>query len=199
MYLSQTRFLNGSFATFPASDRPGGGGTAAAMAAAFDAERRAGRRVRAVVLCSPNNPTGRCFDSAEAGRICAQLDAELDAGEDFVVLLDEVYVGITRAQHVSLLGAASVGLRRRMCLVLSGSKGLGAMPGARIAWVTCLDAELVRNMATCQSNLCVALALARVLAPISLARALPPAPRVSTLDRPPSLPFHFISFRFVSL
>ena len=153
LYLSQTKFLNGSFSTFPSSDRGGGDGTAAAMAAAFEVERRAGRRVRAVVICSPNNPTGRCFDVAEAGRICAQLDAELAAGEDFIVLLDEVYLGITRAQHVSLLSAASPGLRRRICLVLSGSKGLGAMPGARIAWVTCFDAELVSSMATCQSNL----------------------------------------------
>jgi aspartate/methionine/tyrosine aminotransferase len=188
------------------------------LTAAFEEQRRAGRRVRAVVLCTPNNPTGACLSVGESKALCKCLEAELVRGEDFVVLLDEVYVffvvllsvaptnffqrvlfythiaptrvaklvvsscqieqttggfrcaymhivllasypsivrylGIERAKHVSILQHATALLARRLCLVLSGSKGLGAMPGARVAWVTCMSAGMIEAMAKTQCNL----------------------------------------------
>jgi aspartate/methionine/tyrosine aminotransferase len=69
----------------------------------------------------------------------------------FIVLLDEVYIGIESKEHISLLNAALPALFWRICLVLSASKGLGAMPGARAAWVTCGDASIVLEMAKIQS------------------------------------------------
>jgi aspartate/methionine/tyrosine aminotransferase len=111
--------------------------------------------VRAVVLCFPNNPTGAVMTLAEARALAAALEAELDAeearGGGFVVLLDEVYLGIEGSAHVSLLQVASPRLARQACLVLSASKGLGAMPGARAAWVTAGDPALIGEMVKVQS------------------------------------------------
>ena len=51
----------------------------------------------------------------------------------------------------NLLQHASPRLAQRICLVLSASKGLGAMPGARAAWVTAPDPELITHMSKVQS------------------------------------------------
>ena len=87
-----------------------------ALAAAFREQRHLGRRVRALVLCTPNNPTGATLRSGEATALAAALEAELVQGAGFVVLLDEVYIGIESTRHVSLLTAASPALAvPRLC------------------------------------------------------------------------------------
>ncbi len=94
------------------------------------------RRVRSLILCYPNNPTGACLSEAQAKALCDVLERVHKRHYDqqsasFSVILDEVYVGITQTSpaHVSLFQYASEELRKRMFLVLSCSKGLGAMPG----------------------------------------------------------------------
>ena len=157
LYQLETTYFGATFAPLAAE---GAAPTPQALSAAFATHRREGRQVRAVVICAPNNPTGATLSSAEARALAAALDAEIAREEaetaafssrGFVVLLDEVYLGIETSPHVSLLHAASPALRRRICLVLSASKGLGAMPGARAAWVACADPSLVTEMMKIQS------------------------------------------------
>lgn len=151
LYLQQCRCFGGFFATVATKKTDGYALTATGIEASFINQKAEGRRIRAVVLCTPNNPTGSCFEEAEARRIAAFLESQLEAGEDFVVLCDEVYIGIEKLAHVSIMQVASPALLERCCLVLSCSKGLGAMPGARAAWVTCLNTDLVAKMAKLQT------------------------------------------------
>ena len=168
-YPSQCNYFGGTFRTVATTREAGFAMTADAIQTAFEEQRREGRRVRVLVVCSPNNPTGSCLDMAEAERIAAQLELELDRGEDFIVLLDEVYLGIERDKHVSLLHAAGPRLLARTVLMLSASKGLGAMPGLRAAWVTSENRDLVREMTKVQT---VASANASTVAQAGLKGAL---------------------------
>ena len=152
LYQQQTTFLGGKFVTFgKGRSLP----TPEALREVFRATNVGSVRVRALVLCLPNNPTGAVLDCTTAATLCRTLDSiydeyyTADTAGGFSVILDEVYVGITADSHVSLLQHASERLRRSMLLVLSCSKGLGAMPGARAAWVTC-DAAMVPELTKVQ-------------------------------------------------
>lgn len=116
-------------------------------------------RVRSVVLCFPNNPVGTTLTATEARDIAAFLDEKLAQfpASDFSVLLDEVYIGITApGAHHSVLSYASARLLRNCFLVLSVSKGLGAMPGARGGFLAAFDQavvpELVKVQMACTAN-----------------------------------------------
>ena len=151
LYQMEAAYYGATFAPMAVGDGRAAP-TPQALVEAFEQHRQAGRQVRAVILCAPNNPTGAVLSSEEAQALAAVLEAEMTTrGGQFIVLLDEVYIGIESGAHVSLLQAASPALARRICLVLSASKGLGAMPGARAAWVTCADPALVLHMAKLQS------------------------------------------------
>ena len=115
--------------------------------------------VRSVVLCFPNNPVGTTLTASEARDIAAFLDEKLAQfpAADFSVLLDEVYIGITApGAHHSVLSHASPRLLRNCFLVLSVSKGLGAMPGARGGFLAAFDQavvpELVKVQMACTAN-----------------------------------------------
>lgn len=141
-------------ATFSATEIENGRATPTpeALRRAFANHRNRGQRVRAVVLCCPNNPTGAAIASLDEARDLAEaLQEEIARGGQFIVLLDEVYLGIESNAHVSLLQVASPALAQRICLVLSASKGLGAMPGARAGFVACADRRLVSHMVKLQS------------------------------------------------
>lgn len=142
LYQLEATYFGATFGPIEMSAK-GAGPPPHVLTAAFETHRRAGRHVRAVVLCAPNNPTGAVMSRDEAEGLAAVLEAELarEGSRGFIVLLDEVYIGIESDAHVSLLQFASPSLQKRICLVLSASKGLGAMPGARAAWVTCGDGE----------------------------------------------------------
>jgi len=86
-------------------------------------------RTRAVILNSPNNPTGRVFSAAELsaiGRLCEEFDS--------LLITDEIY------EHIVFDGARHVppitlpGLRERCVLVNSLSKTF-SVTGWRVGWV----------------------------------------------------------------
>jgi aspartate/methionine/tyrosine aminotransferase len=152
LYQLEATYFGATFA--PLVTANGVAPTPRALSRAFEEHRKAGRQVRAVVLCAPNNPTGAVLTKDAARALAAVLEDEMQkelaarsTARGFIILLDEVYLGIEAQEHVSLLQVASEALARRICLVLSASKGLGAMPGARAAWVTCMDPSLVLEMA----------------------------------------------------
>lgn len=159
IYQQQTNMLRGTFTTF------GGSGlrvptpeSLRELFAATNGQPNSNQKLRVLVLCLPNNPTGAMLTVNEARELCATLDAlweewyAHDPAGGFSVVLDEVYVGITAkpAPSASLLTFASPRLRNAIFLVSSCSKGLGAMPGARAAWITAPNAGAIPELAKIQ-------------------------------------------------
>jgi aspartate aminotransferase len=95
-------------------------------------------RTRAVVVNTPNNPTGRMLTRAEVEAIAA-----VGHEHDLIVLTDEIYERIVhRGAHLSL--AAHPGLANRTVTVNGFSKAY-AMPGWRLGYVTG-PTDIVRPM-----------------------------------------------------
>jgi len=172
LYKAQTELLRGTFVTFGAgqnSSLPTSRDIKELFAATNKTNddvagcrntttttTRRQKKLRALVLVLPNNPTGAVLDANAARELCAALDEAWetwyadDPEDGFSVVLDEVYLGITAKPVVSLLHHASARLRNALFLVLSCSKGLGAMPGARAAWVTAPSPDLASQVAKVQ-------------------------------------------------
>jgi aminotransferase len=103
----------------------------AELAAAFNA------RTRAIVVNTPNNPTGKVFSRAEMEQIAA-----LCRKWDVIAVTDEIYEHILYdgAEHVSM--AALEGMRERTVTV-SGLSKTWSVTGWRIGW--CLAAPDLTN------------------------------------------------------
>jgi aspartate/methionine/tyrosine aminotransferase len=86
-------------------------------------------RTKAIILNSPNNPTGKVF-SPEELEVIAALCQEFDA----LAITDEIYEHITYdgAQHIPIMTLD--GMRNRTLLVNSMSKTF-AVTGWRVGWV----------------------------------------------------------------
>jgi aspartate/methionine/tyrosine aminotransferase len=86
-------------------------------------------RTKAIILNSPNNPTGKVFSRAEL-----ELIAALCHEFDTLAITDEIYEHITYddAQHVPIM--TFEGMRHRTVLVNSMSKTF-AVTGWRVGWV----------------------------------------------------------------
>ncbi|MBP3774439.1 MAG: pyridoxal phosphate-dependent aminotransferase [Bacteroidaceae bacterium] len=86
-------------------------------------------RTRALILCSPSNPTGAVYSSAEL----AALAEVLKRHEDIVVISDEIY------EHINYVGShASIaqipGMKERTVIINGVSKAY-AMTGWRIGFI----------------------------------------------------------------
>lgn len=85
-------------------------------------------RTRAIVVNTPNNPTGRVFDRFELEAI-----ASVCRDHDLLAVTDEIYEHILyEGQHVPL--ATLEGMRERTVLVSSASKTF-SVTGWRVGWV----------------------------------------------------------------
>jgi aminotransferase len=87
-----------------------------------------GNRTKAIVINTPNNPTGKVFTRAELGHIAA-----LCRKWDVIAVTDEIYEHIVYdgAEHVSLAGLE--GMRERTVTISGLSKTYG-VTGWRIGW-----------------------------------------------------------------
>ena len=86
-------------------------------------------RTRAIIINTPNNPTGRVFTRAEL-----QLIADLCLQHDVIVIADEVYEHLLfdNARHIPI--ASLPGMFERTVTVGSAGKTFG-MTGWKIGWV----------------------------------------------------------------
>jgi aminotransferase len=96
-------------------------------------------RTKAIIVNSPNNPTGRVFDRAELSAI-AELAREFDA----LVITDEIYEHILYDGTVHHPMATLPDMRERTILVNSMSK-TWAVTGWRVGWVLA-PADLADNI-----------------------------------------------------
>lgn len=95
---------------------------AAELAAAFS------ERTRLVIVNTPHNPTGKCFEEAELSHIGA-----LAARSGAVVLSDEVYEHLVYAGARHLPTASVPGLAERTLTVSSGGKTF-SFTGWKVGW-----------------------------------------------------------------
>ncbi len=101
-------------------------------------------RTRAIVITSPNNPTGVTLTETELERI-----AELAIANDLWVISDEVYSDIVfEGNHTSI--ASLPGMAERTVTVSSLSKS-HAMTGWRVGWAVG-PAELIKHIGELQIN-----------------------------------------------
>ncbi|MDE2482474.1 MAG: pyridoxal phosphate-dependent aminotransferase [bacterium] len=98
---------------------------------AIDAERiiaAIGERTRAIVICSPNNPTGRVIRRAEAEKLVRALEAR--GGEPIWLIHDEIY----REQTFTADEAYLADLYPYTVVTNSVSKS-NALTGLRLGWI----------------------------------------------------------------
>lgn len=95
-------------------------------------------RTKAIMLCSPNNPTGTMLNEKELTELAIFIEKH-----DLLVLSDEIYAELAYDEsYVSF--AAIEGMRHRTLLINGFSKGF-AMTGWRLGFV-CANEELTAAM-----------------------------------------------------
>ncbi len=108
-----------------------------------------GSRTRAILVCSPNNPTGTVYTQEEM-----EMLADIARKHNLYLISDEVYREFVfdKMKHTSALAVAL----ERTILVDSISKRMSAC-GARIGFVACKDKEMISLLIRfAQSRLCPA-------------------------------------------
>ncbi|MED4589690.1 aminotransferase [Priestia flexa] len=96
------------------------------------------KQTKALVLCSPNNPTGSSLTKAELEAI-----ADIVIKYDLLVITDEIYAELTYDEPFTSI--ASIGAMRDRTIIVSGfSKGF-AMTGWRLGYI-CAPVDLLQAM-----------------------------------------------------
>lgn len=103
-------------------------------------------RTKAVIICSPNNPTGTVFDEKSLRAL-----ADLAVKYDFFVIADEVYEKLVYgdAKHFSI-GSVSPEMRERTITVNSFSKTY-AMTGWRIGYAAARE-DVIKSIVKIMSQ-----------------------------------------------
>jgi len=104
---------------------------------AAEIESKLTARTRAIMICSPNNPTGTVYGDEELERVAA-----ICRDRDLYLISDEVYREFTYdgLKHRSALTLP--GLEQRVVLTDSLSKRV-SMCGARVGWIASKNRELL--------------------------------------------------------
>lgn len=104
------------------------------------------KHTKLLILCSPNNPTGSVYTREEL----AALVEVLKNHPNVFVISDEIYSALVYEQpHGSLTTFAD--LTDRLILINGVSKTY-AMPGYRIGWMACHNAEVIKACSTLQGQ-----------------------------------------------
>jgi aspartate aminotransferase len=98
---------------------------------AIDAERiiaAIGERTRAIVICSPNNPTGRVLTRDQAERLVSALEAR--GGDPIWIIHDEIY-----REQTFVDNEAYVAERYPYTIVTNSVSKSNALTGLRLGWI----------------------------------------------------------------
>ncbi|KPC98042.1 Aspartate aminotransferase [Geobacillus sp. BCO2] len=101
-------------------------------------ERAITERSKAVIICSPNNPTGTVLGRKELEAI-----ARVAHEHDLLVIADEIYAELTYEGEYTSMAAVSA-MRERTILISGFSKGF-AMTGWRLGFAAAPD-EILQAM-----------------------------------------------------
>lgn len=98
---------------------------------AFDAERivaALSERTRAIVICSPNNPTGRVIDRTQADALVSALERR--GGDPVWLIHDEIYREQTFVENEAYLAE-----RYPHTIVTNSVSKSNALTGLRLGWI----------------------------------------------------------------
>ncbi|WP_338449260.1 aminotransferase [Niallia oryzisoli] len=95
-------------------------------------------KTKAIMLCSPNNPTGSMLNKKELEELAAMVEKH-----DLLVIADEIYAELVYDEEYTSLPAIP-GMRDRTILISGFSKGF-AMTGWRLGFV-CAPSEITGAM-----------------------------------------------------
>ena len=87
-----------------------------------------GERTRAIVICSPNNPTGRVLNNAEAQKLVHALESR--SGEPIWLIHDEIYREQSFVENEAFLGE-----RYPQTIVTNSVSKSNALTGLRLGWI----------------------------------------------------------------
>jgi hypothetical protein len=124
----------------------------------------ADRRVRAVVVVSPNNPTGSCLRAGELEALNA-----LCRRRGLALLVDEVFSDYAGASGVDA-GATTAGNHGALTFVLSGLSKVAGLPQMKLGWIAVSGPERLRQRASAALEL-IADSYLSVSTPVQLAAA----------------------------
>lgn len=109
--------------------------------------RAVGPRTRAIIVNSPNNPTGAVYP-----RQTFEALAQLACDNDFYIVADEAYRDFVYPPHEPFTAWSLTELRERLIVVRSFSK-TAAMTGFRVGYIAA-PGDLARALERLQSHLC---------------------------------------------
>jgi aspartate aminotransferase len=140
-YADQARLAGATPVLVPCAEADGFMPTVAALRAAIT------DKTKALILCSPNNPTGSTFDEAALREI-----AELLLSKSIWVIVDEIYAELYygAGSHAPSLLSVAPELSEQTVIVDGVSKSY-AMTGFRVGWLIA-PRELARACETLQSQ-----------------------------------------------
>jgi aminotransferase len=95
-------------------------------------------KTKAILICSPNNPTGTMLNKSELEELSAIADKH-----DLLIIADEIYAELVYDEEYTSMAAIN-GMRERTILINGFSKGF-AMTGWRLGFV-CAPEEITNAM-----------------------------------------------------
>ena len=138
-YAAQANLTGARCHFVPAPAGEGGICDPARLAAAVRAARLAGRRIGAVIVTLPDNPTGRLASPESVRALCQVADQH-----DLVIISDEIYRDLIHDPAAAILSPAVVAPHRSV-VTTSLSKNL-ALGGWRIGVARMADGPLGRSL-----------------------------------------------------
>lgn len=105
-------------------------------------------KTKAIVLNSPNNPTGTVYSKKDLETI-----AKFAEENDLIIISDEIYEKLIygKEEHISIASLNEDAFKRT--IVINGFSKAYAMTGWRIGYAACYNEELVKVMNNIQSHI----------------------------------------------
>lgn len=141
-YAEQVRMAGGRPVAVPCDPEDGFHPKAARV------EERVGPRTKAIVVNSPNNPTGAVYTEAELRAL-----VEIARRHDLWLISDEIYERLTYdgTRHLSPASFGEDAFRRTV--VINGVSKAFSMTGWRIGYAAAADRDLTRTMIALQTQI----------------------------------------------
>lgn len=105
--------------------------------AIIDTAKGEARNIKAVFLCSPNNPTGGAIDEADIKRICTELEGHA------AVILDEAYIEFAAVSNPNIRSATEYMHEHGNLIILRTLSKTYSLAGGRIGALICHDTSFI--------------------------------------------------------
>jgi len=139
-YPEMVKFAEGRPVILPTSEETDFKLTAAQLDAALTT------RTKAVIMCSPSNPTGSLYSKKELAAL-----AEVISGRDIFIISDEIYEKLVYDGQEAISMAAISPAMKRQTIVINGLSKAYAMTGWRIGYAAG-EKEIIEGAGKLQSH-----------------------------------------------